>query len=114
QVTLQVEPTLYHPTFGHYQTCLTAGAGIEFAVSDNWSAKVEYEYVDLSRRVYDLSDFGLPAVNVDPRIHLAKFGMNYRLGDTPWDAGAAANGKPALPESDVWNVHAQTTFLPQT
>ena len=113
-ININDDPTTIASRFGDYQTGWTAGAGIEFAVSGNWSAKVEYEYVDLSRRMYDLSDFGLPAVNVDPRIHLAKFGMNYRLGDTPWDAGAAANGKPALPESDVWNVHAQTTFLPQT
>jgi len=113
-ININDDPTTIASRVGDYQTGWTAGAGIEFAVSGNWSAKVEYEYVDLSRRMYDLSDFGLPAVNVDPRIHLAKFGMNYRLGDTPWDAGAAANGKPALPESDEWNVHAQTTFLPQT
>jgi len=113
-ININDDPTTIASRVGDYQTGWTAGAGIEFAVSGNWSAKVEYEYVDLSRRMYDLSDFGLPAVNVDPRIHLVKFGMNYRLGDTPWDAGAAANGKPALPESDEWNVHAQTTFLPQT
>jgi high affinity Mn2+ porin len=99
---------------GDNQTGWTAGAGVEFAVSGNWSAKLEYDYIDLSRRTYDLSGFGLPAVNVDPRIHLFKFGLNYRFGDTPWDAPVAANARPALPESDAWNVHAQTTFLPQT
>ncbi len=99
---------------GDNQTGWTAGAGVEFAVSGNWSAKVEYDYIDLSRRMYDLSGFGLPGVNVDPRIHLFKFGLNYRLGDTPWNAPVAANAKTALPESDAWNVHAQTTFLPQT
>jgi high affinity Mn2+ porin len=97
---------------GDNQTGWTAGAGVEFAVSGNWSAKLEYDYVDLSRRMYDLSGFGLPGVNVDPRIHLAKLGLNYRFGDTPWNA--AAGNQTALPESDRWNVHAQTTFLPQT
>ena len=62
----------------------TAGAGVEFAVSGNWSAKLEYDYIDLSRRTYDLSAFGLPAVNVDPSVHLVKLGLNYRFGDTPW------------------------------
>jgi len=38
----------------------TAGAGVEFAVSGNWSAKLEYDYIDLSRRTVDLSAFGLP------------------------------------------------------
>ena len=80
-------------------------------VSGNWSAKLEYDYIELSRRAYDLSDFGLPPVNVDPNVHLVKLGLNYRLGDAPpWVPSASA--KTALPESNDWNVHAQTTFLP--
>jgi high affinity Mn2+ porin len=99
-------------SLGQYQSGWTAGAGVEFAVSGNWSAKVEYDYIDLTRRMYDLSGFGLPGVNVDPNIHLLKFGLNYRFGDTPWSAVASANAQTALPESTQWNVHAQTTFLP--
>ncbi|MGY3505856.1 opacity protein-like surface antigen [Bradyrhizobium sp. USDA 4471] len=95
---------------GHYQAGWTAGLGLEYAVSGNWTAKAEYEYVDLSRKTYDLSGFGLGTVNVDPRIHLFKLGLNYQFGDTPWMPTA---GKPKLPESDDWNVHAQTTVLPQ-
>ncbi len=97
---------------GQTQIGWTAGAGLEFAVSGNWSAKLEYDYIDLSRRMYDLSDFGMPGVGVDPRIHLVKFGLNYHFGDTPWAAPVATSGQPALPESTDWNVHAQTTFLP--
>ncbi|KJC49638.1 carbohydrate porin [Bradyrhizobium sp. LTSP857] len=96
---------------GHYQTGWTAGFGLEYAVSGNWTAKAEYEYVDLSRKTYDLSSFGLGSVNVDPRIHLFKLGLNYQFGDTPWMA--PVNGKTKLPESGDWNVHAQTTVLPQ-
>jgi high affinity Mn2+ porin len=95
---------------GYTQFGWTAGAGVEFAVSGNWSAKLEYEYVDLNRQRYDLSNFLLPGVVMDPRIHLLKFGLNYHLSDAPWTATPRA---PLLPESDVWNVHAQTTFLPQ-
>ena len=96
---------------GHYQTGWTAGLGIEFAVSGNWTAKLEYEYVDLSRQTYDLSGFGLANTSVEPRVSLAKFGLNYQFGDMP--LRPADSGKIALPESDVWNVHAQATFLPQ-
>ena len=32
----------------------TAGLGIEVAVGGNWTAKAEYDYVDLARRTYDL------------------------------------------------------------
>jgi high affinity Mn2+ porin len=95
----------------HYQTGWTAGLGAEFAVSGNWSAKAEYEYVALSRQVYDLSGAGPPNVNVDPRVHLLKVGLNYHFGDTPWSAPVTT--KTALPESSDGNVHAQTTFLPQ-
>ncbi|WP_245286879.1 carbohydrate porin [Bradyrhizobium sp. Tv2a-2] len=97
---------------GHYQPGWTAGLGLEFAVSGNWTAKLEYDYIDLARQAYDLSSFGLPGINVDPRIHLAKIGLNYQFGDTLWKP-AAGDAKPRLPESDDWNVHAQTTFLPQ-
>ncbi|MGH6739894.1 MAG: outer membrane protein, partial [Bradyrhizobium sp.] len=69
-------------TVRHYQFGWTAGLGLEFAVSGNWSAKLEYEYVDLTRHRYDLSNFLLPGVAVDPRIHLLKFGLNYHFGDT--------------------------------
>jgi high affinity Mn2+ porin len=94
---------------GHYHAGWTAGLGVEFGVSGNWSAKLEYDYVDLSRQFYDFSGFGLPGVNVDPRINLFKLGLNYHFGDLP----LKPSDKPLLPESDVWNVHAQTTFLPQ-
>jgi len=70
---------------GQNQLGWTAGAGVEFAVSGNWSAKLEYDYTDLARRTYDLSGFGLPAVNVDPNIHLVKLGLNYRFGDPAMD-----------------------------
>jgi high affinity Mn2+ porin len=90
----------------------TAGAGIEFAVSGNWTAKLEYDYIDLARRTYDLNDAGLPSVSVDPTIHVVKLGVNYRLWDTPPWAAAPAAAPSALPESTDWNMHAQTTFLP--
>jgi high affinity Mn2+ porin len=97
---------------GHYQPGWTAGLGLEFAVSGNWTAKLEYDYIDLARQAYDLSAFGLPGTNVDPHIQLAKIGLNYQFGDTLWKP-AATDAKPLLPESDDWNVHAQTTFVAQ-
>jgi high affinity Mn2+ porin len=93
---------------GQNQYGWTAGAGVEVAVSGNWSARVEYDYIDLTRRMYDLSGFGLPGVNVGPSINLVTLGLNYRFGDMP----AAAGERTALPESTDWNAHAQTTFLP--
>ena len=96
---------------GHYQPGWTAGLGLEFAISGNWTAEVEYDYVALARQNYDLSGFGLPGVALDPRLHLVKLGLNYQFGDSPWSPEASTKTK--LPDSTDWNVHAQTTFLPQ-
>ena len=93
--------------------------GIEVAVGGNWTAKAEYDYIDLARRTYDLTDVGLPRVNVDPNIHLFKLGLNYRLWDDPaWDApvagrttGAARAGQLECPRPD--HVHrASLSALP--
>jgi high affinity Mn2+ porin len=95
---------------GQYQTGWTVGAGAEFALSGNWTAKVEYDYIDLSRRTLGLADFGMPGVTIDPRLHLLKFGLNYQLGDSPWSATPTQS---LLPESDNWSIHGQTTLIGQ-
>jgi high affinity Mn2+ porin len=92
----------------------TAGLGVEFAVGGNWTAKAEYDYIDLARLTYDLTNVGLPRVNVGPNVHLFKLGLNYRLWETPpWDGPAPVNARTSLPEPTDWNVHAQTTVIPQ-
>jgi outer membrane immunogenic protein len=55
----------------------TAGAGVEWAVMANWTAKLEYLYVDLG----DVSCAAcLPAAsNVDFRSHLVRAGLNFRF-----------------------------------
>lgn len=55
----------------------TVGAGIEAAVIANWTAKIEYLYVDLG----DVSCAAcLPvASNVDFRTHIVRAGLNYRF-----------------------------------
>lgn len=93
----------------------TAGIGIEMAVGGNWTAKVEYDFIDLARRTYGLSDAMLPDLNVDPKVHAIKVGLNYRLGDVPpWASPATfpVNGLQ-IPQSTDWNVHGQTTFVQQ-
>jgi outer membrane immunogenic protein len=69
------------------------GTGVEYAFYGNWSAKVEYDYLDFGTQRVTFP--GLPAfdpqfigstVDVRQRVHLVKFGVNYRFG-----GGAAAN-----------------------
>jgi high affinity Mn2+ porin len=90
----------------------TAGAGVEVAVGGNWTAKLEYSYLDLMRQTYQLAAAGLPDVTVDPHIHTLKVGLNYRFGDAPaWLPSLPVARSVTLPESNDWNVHAQTTFI---
>jgi outer membrane immunogenic protein len=71
----------------HTQTGWVVGGGIEWAMSGNWSAKVEYNYVDLgSDRFTFLNNPPAPGAratdiwDIDQRIHMVKFGINYRFG----------------------------------
>ncbi len=93
----------------------TAGLGVEMAVGGNWTAKIEYDYIDLAGRTYDLGDAMLPDLNVNPRIHAIKGGLNYQLGDSPLWAPPATSPIDGMqmPESPDWNVHGQTTFIAQ-
>lgn len=90
-----------------------AGAGVEIAMGGNWTGKIEYNYIDLGARNYALGDVPLPDVTVDPKVHAVKFGVNYRLWDTPpWSADSAIR-RSSTPESKDWNIHGQTTLIAQ-
>jgi outer membrane immunogenic protein len=79
-VTLRTDETRYGWMFG---------TGVEHAVFGNWSAKVEYDYLDFGTR--GLLFPGLSAlvtglnenVPIRQHIHLVKFGVNYRFGADP-------------------------------
>ena len=62
------------------------GAGVEYAFANNWSAKLEYNYMDFGNERVTLaglagSTSATAAVDIDQRMHLVKFGLNYRFGD---------------------------------
>jgi len=55
------------------------GGGVEWALVDNWTAKVEYLYLDLGSENY----FGGPGAggfDADVTAHTVKVGLNYRFG----------------------------------
>jgi outer membrane immunogenic protein len=63
----------------------TAGVGVEYAVSSNWSVKGEYLYVDFGTSRY--FQFGNPGLggqaNVPLTDHVFRVGVNYRFGGGP-------------------------------
>jgi outer membrane immunogenic protein len=57
----------------------TAGAGVEFALPGNWSAKAEYLYVDLGKFNCGTACNGLPTDNVSMHDNVVRAGVNYRF-----------------------------------
>jgi outer membrane immunogenic protein len=87
------------------------GAGVEWGLWDNWSAKIEYNYLDFSDKNVKLAGSlcsekfvdseSEPVVRdckpfdrthkIDQDIQLIKFGLNYRFG--PWGKAPAVMAK---------------------
>lgn len=52
------------------------GGGVEYALTDNWSTKLEYQYVDLESTRFGIGSTG---TNIDPDFHTVRVGLNYRF-----------------------------------
>jgi outer membrane immunogenic protein len=63
------------------------GAGVEQGIAGGWSAKVEYNFIDFGTENYAVPlAVGIPVtVNTDitEKLHIVKFGLNYRFGFDP-------------------------------
>ena len=78
-------------------TGVVAGAGAEYALGGNWSAKIEYDYIRMFGQAF--TGTGTQAVNAPPTVgsidfaqkfskmnqdmHLIKFGVNYHFNTMP-------------------------------
>ena len=64
-----------------------AGVGVEYAFTDRWSAKIEYNHMDLGTDSLRFTDQLTSNVWIDAdfkqRIDIVKFGVNYRFGVNP-------------------------------
>jgi outer membrane immunogenic protein len=62
----------------------TAGGGVEYALPRNWSAKLEYDFMDFGTHRYFFNllptDLGAVDADIKQRIQVVKFGLNYRFG----------------------------------
>lgn len=56
----------------------TAGAGVEFALTGPWTAKIEYLYADLGKGTCSAATCGV-STNVDFNTSLVRAGFNYRF-----------------------------------
>jgi len=62
------------------------GLGVEYAFTDNWTAKLEYNYMDLGNYALNFNEATTSVYlnsNVRERVNLVKVGVNYRIGVNP-------------------------------
>jgi outer membrane immunogenic protein len=66
----------------HQRTGVTGGVGVEYAFTNNLSARLEYDYLYFGPAAIALST-RISTQNVDHQLNLLKFGVNYRFnGDS--------------------------------
>jgi high affinity Mn2+ porin len=87
-----------------------AGAGLEYGFAPHWSVKLEYLYSQFGR-----ADVRFPSgtqFNSTIDFQSLRIGLNRKVD---WPGSATWKPKTELTdtESDRWEIHGQTTFLPQ-
>jgi outer membrane immunogenic protein len=64
------------------RTGWTAGAGLEYALAQNWTAKIEYDYLGFGNQNFTFSTPTFPAytTNASLNVQEVKAGINYKFG----------------------------------
>jgi high affinity Mn2+ porin len=110
------ERFLNTPTIGSDEKILNtrlgwaAGAGVEYAFAPHWSARLEYLYSRFERADIRFPSMTMYSSNLD--FQSLRVGLNRKID---WPVSGNFTPKTSLtdPESDRWEIHGQTTFLPQ-
>ena len=86
----------------------TAGGGAEVRLTPNWSAKLEYSFMDFARAGIYFPIAG-EHYNSNLTLQTVQLGLNYRFADDPAPASASKAG--ILPNLNDWSIHAQSTII---
>ncbi len=94
----------------HVRVGWAAGAGVEYAFAPHWTARLEYLHnrfegtnIRLASGTQYSSSLELQSIRV---------GLNRKI-DWPGTPGFSPKTSWTDPESDRWEIHGQTTYLPQ-
>ncbi len=96
-------PFIAPTTNSSTRTGWTIGGGIETKLSQNWSAKTEYLYIDAGDTSFTANVFPPSApttVNFNNKFHVIKSGLNYKFGGP--NEGLPFFGAPMLPSDHNW------------
>src|SRR3982074_803828 len=87
-----------------------AGAGVEYAFAPHWSARLEYLYSQFGKADIRFPSATQYASTLD--FQSLRLGLNRKID---WPGSGNLTPKTSLtdPESGRWEIHGQTTFLPQ-
>jgi outer membrane immunogenic protein len=84
--------------FSHSQSGWTVGGGIETQLAGNWTAKVEYLFINLGSIAESFVYAPFPASTYAEtsaiRNHVVRVGLNYKFGDPVYAATAIYNAPP--------------------
>ncbi|HEU0084652.1 MAG TPA: carbohydrate porin [Bradyrhizobium sp.] len=85
-----------------------AGGGAEVAFAPHWSLRLEYLYSQFENATVQFASGAVSASTLN--FQQIRVGLNRKID---WPAGADPLASLVDPESDRWEIHGQTTYLPQ-
>jgi len=94
----------------HVRLGWAAGAGLEYAFAPHWSVRLEYLYSQFGRANILFPSGTQYASSLD--FQSIRIGLNRKV-DRPGTGNWTPNTALADPKSDRWEIHGQTTYLPQ-
>lgn len=87
-----------------------AGAGVEYAFAPHWSVRLEYLYSQFDRANLRFTSGAAYSSTLD--FQQVRIGLNRKV-DWLGPNGRIAKTDLTDPESDRWEIHGQSTYLPQ-
>lgn len=87
-----------------------AGAGAEYAFAPHWTVRLEYLYSQFERANESFASGRTYTATND--MHMLRLGINRKI-DLPGTPGWKPNADITDTESKRWEIHGQTTYLPQ-
>jgi high affinity Mn2+ porin len=94
----------------HTRLGWAAGGGVEYGFAPHWSVRLEYLYSQFERTAVRFPSATMYSSSLD--FQSLRVGLNRKI-DWPGSSNYTPKTSPADPESDRWEIHGQTTFLPQ-
>jgi high affinity Mn2+ porin len=87
-----------------------AGGGVEYAFAPHWSLRLEYLYSQFQNAAVQFDSGATHASTLN--FQALRVGLNRKI-DWPADGSPLRLASLVDPESNRWEIHGQTTYLPQ-